>query len=135
MSGRAHTLANLDTEMCVAAGCLINWAQLFAGAFFLGKNPGVLPSTTCTEPLPSFKIAAINQEDFKGYKRAISRTTFSTPGQRYSHQPAAFIAFFFSPSARLTLIPVPFALSLIRIGRLFLSVRDNAAQTAQSFSR
>lgn len=39
MSGRAHTLANLDTEMCVAAGCLINWAQLFAGVFFPGKEP------------------------------------------------------------------------------------------------
>lgn len=135
-AARTHTLANLDTEMCVAAGCLINWAQLFAGAFFfLGKNPGVLPYTNCTELLPSFKIAAINQEDFKGYKRAISRTTFSTPGQRYSHQSAAFIAFFFSSS----ICPSHFDSSTIcplahSHWPTFLSVRDNAAQTAQSFS-
>lgn len=40
---------------------------MFAGAFFLEKNPVVLPDTTSTELLPSFKIATINQEDFKGY--------------------------------------------------------------------
>lgn len=103
--------------------------------FFLGKNPGVLPYTNCTEPLPSFKIAAINQEDFKGYKRAISRTTFSTPGQRYSHQSAAFIAFFFS-----SICPSHFDSSTIcplahSHWPTFLSVRDNAAHTAQSISR
>lgn len=112
-----HTHANLDTEMCVAAG-LINWAQLFAGAFFLEKNPGVLPYTTCTEPLPSFKIAAINQEDFKGYNAQFHGRLFQLPANVIPISPPHLLHFF-PPSARLTLIPAPFALSLIRIGRLF----------------
>lgn len=74
-----HTAAKPDTEICVAAGCLIKRVQLCAGAFFLEKNPGVLPYTVSTEALPSFKIATINQEDFKGYNAQFHGRLFQLP--------------------------------------------------------
>lgn len=131
---RPHTPANLDTEMCVAAGCLINWAQLFAGAFFLEKSPGVLPYTTCTEPLPSFKIAAINQKDFKGYNAQFHGRLFQLPANVIPISLPHLLHFFSSirPSHFDSSTICPLAHSH---WPTFLSLRDNAAQTAQSFSR
>lgn len=129
-----HTPANLDTEICVATGCLINWAQLFAGAFFLKKNPGVLAYTTCTELLPSFKIATINQEDFKGYNAQFHGRLFQLPANVIPISSPHLLHFFFSicPSHFDSRTICPLAYSH---WPTFLSFHDNAAQTAQSFSR
>lgn len=116
MSG--HTPAKLDTEICDAAGCLINWVQMFAGGFFLEKNPRVLPYTTSKEPLPSFKIATINQEDFKGYNAQFHGRLFQLPANVIPISPLRYCIPPPPPSACLSLIPAPFALLLISIGRL-----------------
>lgn len=112
-----HTPANLDTEMCAATGRLINLAQLFAGNFFLKSTLEYLLIRLAQNCCQALKLP-------QSIRRILKDTThnftddFSTPSQCYSHQPATFIPFF-PPSAPLTLIPAPFALLLIRIGRLF----------------